>query len=222
MAEPFRAVIFDAYGTLFDVAAVSAVCARVAPDPAAFVALWRSKQLEYAFLRGLMRQYADFSVVTRDALRYTAAATGTPLAAEQEAELLAAWDEVTPFPEVATTLSELKARGLTLAILSNGTPAMLEQLVRANGLTASFDRLLSVDTVQTYKPDPAVYDLIERELGVRRERALFVSSNYWDVSGARAFGLAVGWVNRAGATPDQLGQQPSFELASLAGLLDLI
>lgn len=217
-----RALVFDAYGTLFNIAAVSQACASIAADPDGFVALWRAKQLEYAFLRALMRRYADFWSVTRDALRYAAAATGTALTPQQEAELLEAWYQVEPFPDVLPVLRELKARGLTLAILSNGAPPMLERLVRETGLAGMFDRLLSVDAVQTYKPEPAVYALIERELGAAREAALFVSSNFWDVAGARWFGLRVCWINRAGAPPDELGQQPSHVLRSLAELPELI
>jgi 2-haloacid dehalogenase len=216
--SPIRALVFDAYGTLFDVAAVSHACAGVAADPSRFVALWRAKQLEYAFLRALMRRYVDFWAVTRDALHYAAAHTGIALTAEQQAALLDAWYHVAPFPDVEPALRDLSARGLRLAILSNGTPEMLARLVAATGLASYFSKLLSVDAVQTYKPDPAVYVLAERELGLRREELLFVSSNFWDAAGARSFGLRVCWINRSGAAPDQLGQQPEHTLDSLAGL----
>ena len=217
-----QAVVFDAYGTLYDVAALSQACVGIAADPSGFVALWRAKQLEYAFLRALMRRYADFWAVTRDALRYTATASGTALTPEQQTALLEAWYQVKPFPDVLPALRELRARGLQLAILSNGSPPMLERLVRATGLAGMFGRLLSVDAVQTYKPDPPVYALIERELHASPEATLFVSSNFWDVSGARAFGLPVAWVNRAGAPPDELGQQPTHVLRSLAELQALV
>jgi 2-haloacid dehalogenase len=217
-----RALVFDAYGTLFNVAAVGQACAGITADPSGFVALWRAKQLEYAFLRALMRRYADFWSVTRDALRYAAAATGTALAPAQETALLEAWYQVEPFPDVLPALRELKTRGLALAILSNGAPPMLERLVRETGLAGMFDRLLSVDAVQTYKPEPAVYALIERELGVAHEAVLFLSSNFWDVAGARSFGLRVCWINRAGTPPDELGQHPSHVLRSLAELPELI
>jgi 2-haloacid dehalogenase len=220
--HPTRAVVFDAYGTLFDVAAVSRACAGVVADPAAFVALWRAKQLEYAFLRALMRRYADFWDVTRDALSYAAAATGTVLASPQATALLEAWYHVEPFPDAPPALRELKARGLALAILSNGAPPMLDRLVRETGLAGLFDRLLSVDALGTYKPDPSVYGLVERELGVPPAAALFVSSNFWDVAGARSFGLRVCWINRAGAPPDQLGQQPTHVLRSLGELPALL
>src|SRR5262249_348616 len=159
-------------------------CAGIAADPARFAALWRAKQLEYAFLRALMRRYADFWSVTRDALRYAAAATGTLLEPDQEAALMEAWFHVTPFADAEPALRALTARGLTVAILSNGATAMLERLARTTRLADYFDRLLSVDMVQSYKPDPLVYELIERELGARPEETLFISSNFWDVAGA--------------------------------------
>jgi 2-haloacid dehalogenase len=217
-----RAIVFDAYGTLFNVAAVGQACTGIAADPAGFVGLWRAKQLEYAFLRALMRRYADFWSVTRDALRYAAAATGTALTPQHETTLLEAWYQVEPFPDVLPALHELSARGLPLAILSNGAPPMLERLVRETGLDGMFDRLLSVDAVRSYKPDPGVYALIEHELGVAPEAALFVSSNSWDVAGARSYGLRVCWINRTAAPPDELGQQPSHVLHSLAELPALV
>jgi len=216
-----RALVFDAYGTLFDVQAVSKACAAVTAEPAQFVALWRAKQLEYAFLRALMRRYADFWSVTRDALRYAAAATSTPLTAEQGDLLMEAWYRVAPFPDVEPALRELSARGLPLAILSNGGPQMLARLLAATGLAQYFQALLSVDEVRTYKPDPAVYVLAKRTLGIRRADLLFVSSNFWDVAGAHAFGLRVCWVNRGGAQPDQLAVQPDHLLTSLSDLPEL-
>jgi 2-haloacid dehalogenase len=186
------------------------------------MALWRAKQLEYAFLRALMQRYADFWQITRDALRYAATATGTALAPDQEATLLEAWYRVEPFPDVPGALSALRAKGLALAILSNGSPPMLERLLRATDLAPMFDRLLSVDAAQTYKPSPPVYALIERELGAPPEATLFVSSNFWDVAGARAYGLRVCWINRAGAPPDELGQQPNHLLRSMADLPGLV
>jgi len=217
-----RAVIFDAYGTLFNVEAVRHACATVAQDPAQFIALWRAKQLEYAFLRALMQRYADFWSVTRDALHYAAAATGTALDQRQELALMEAWHSVTPFADTEPALRELASRGLTLAILSNGSPEMLDRLVRATGLAGYFRRLLSVDAARTYKPAAPVYALIERELGVRPAETLFVSSNFWDVAGARSYGLPVCWVNRVGALPEQLGQQPNHVVDSLAQLARLV
>ena len=217
-----RALVFDAYGTLFDVAAVRQACAGVMAQPDAFVALWRAKQLEYAFLRSLMGRYANFDQVTYDALHYASAATNTTLSSEQRTALLAAWYTVAPFPDTVPALQALKARGITLAILSNGTPAMLERLVQATSMDGMFDFLLSVDSVRRYKPDPAVYALIEPALGLGRTQVLFVSSNGWDAAGARAFGLPVCWVNRAATPTDQLDQPPTYSISSLAELLALL
>jgi len=222
VSDPIRAMVFDAYGTLFDVRAVGEACAEITPDPAGFAALWRAKQLEYAFLRALMRRYADFWVVTRDALRYAAAATNTPLAPEQEQALMEAWYQVAPFPDVEPALRDLAARGIPLAILSNGGPQMLARLVAATGLEQYFRALLSVDAVRTYKPDPAVYVLAERALGLPRAELLFVSSNFWDVTGAHEFGLRVCWINRGGAPPDELGIRPDHIFASMAQLPALL
>jgi 2-haloacid dehalogenase len=217
-----RALVFDAYGTLFDVRAVADACAGVAADPAGFVALWRAKQLEYAFLRSLMRRYEDFWLVTRAALRYAAATTRTPLTAQEEEALMESWFYVAPFPDVVAALHALVERNLPLAILSNGAPSMLARLVAATGLDGYFRALLSVDAVRVYKPDPAVYVLAERALGLARAELLFVSSNSWDVAGAREFGLRVCWVNRGGAQPDELGVRADYVLASLAELPELI
>src|SRR5262245_4057156 len=222
ITAPTRALVFDAYGTLFDVCAVADSCVGIAVEPASFVALWRAKQLEYAFLRSLMRRYEDFGSITRAALRYAAAATGTPVAAEQEDALMESWFRVAPFPDVEPALRALVGRNRPLAILSNGTPEMLMRLVAATGLDGYFRALLSVDTVRTYKPDPAVYAQAERALGLRRAELLFVSSNFWDVAGAHEFGLPVCWVNRGDAQPDALGVQPDFTLASLAEVPSLV
>ena len=221
-APSTRAVVFDAYGTLFDVAAVRHACVGVAAEPERFVALWRAKQLEYAFLRSLMGRYADFAQVTAEALDYAAAATAPPLSTVQRDALMDAWFAVAPFPDTAPALGALQARGVQLAILSNGTPAMLQRLVAATGLAGVFSHLLSVDTVRRYKPDPAVYALIEPALGVAREQVVFVSSNGWDAAGARAFGLQVCWINRASGPPEQLGQPPTHTLGSLSELPALI
>ena len=222
MITPTRALVFDAYGTLFDVRAVADSCAGIAAEPTRFVALWRSKQLEYAFLRSLTRRYEDFWLITRAALRYAAATTDTQLSLEHEDALMESWFRVAPFSDVEPALRALVGRNLPLAILSNGAPDMLARLVTATGLDGYFRALLSVDSVRVYKPDPAVYALAERALSLRRDELLFVSSNFWDVAGAHEFGLRVCWVNRDGVRPDELGVQPDYTLASLAGLPALV
>src|SRR5262245_12236567 len=217
-----RALVFDAYGTLFDVGSVADACVGIAVDPARFVALWRAKQLEYAFLRTLMRRYEDFWLVTHAALRYTAAATSTPLAAVHERAMREAWLRVALFPDVEPALRALAAYNLPLAILSNGAPEMLTRLVATTGIDSYFQALLSVDSVRTYKPDPAVYALAERALDLPRTSLLFISSNFWDVAGAREFGLRVCWINRGGTHPDELGAHPDHLLASLVELPALV
>jgi 2-haloacid dehalogenase len=178
VVESVRALVFDAYGTLFDVRAVTDSCAGIAVEPARFVALWRAKQLEYAFLRSLMRRYEDFWSITRAALRYAAAATDTQLSAEQEDGLMESWFRVAPFTDVEPALHALVGHNLLLAILSNGAPDMLTRLVTATRLDGYFRALLSVDSVRVYKPDPAVYVLAERALSLPRDELLFVSSNF--------------------------------------------
>jgi 2-haloacid dehalogenase len=217
-----RALVFDAYGTLFDVSSLREACAVVTGDADGFAGLWRSKQLEYSRLRSLMRRYEDWQVITQSALRHTVAAYGVALTLAQEAALMDAWYAVTPFPDVEPALRTLANRGLTLAILSNGTPEMLTRLVKNTGLNSYFNRLLSVDQVKVYKPDPATYALPERELGLPREVLLFISSNFWDVAGARAFGLRVCWINRVGAPPDELGYAPTHQFGNLEQLPALL
>ena len=217
-----RAVVFDAYGTLFDVRSLEHACAGLVPDPAHFTTLWRAKQLEYTFQRALTRRYVGFGEVTRDALRYAAAATRAALSAEQIATLMDAWHHLTPFADTEPMLRALTERGVTLAILSNGEPEMLARMVTAAGLDAYFARLLSVDAVRTFKPDPSVYTLAERELKRERSEILFVSANYWDAVGARSFGLRACWINRSGGPADELGLEPDHVRASLTQLSELV
>ncbi len=217
-----RAVVFDAYGTLFDVRALEHACADLVPDAARFVAAWRAKQLEYTFQRALMRRYVGFREVTRSALRYAAATAGAALTVEQQATLMEEWHRLTPFPGAESVLRALAQRGLTLAILSNGEPEMLARLLAAGGLEAYFGRVLSADAVRSFKPDPVVYAIAEQELKLERPEILFVSANCWDALGARAFGLRVCWINRSGGPVDELGVEPDHVLARLAQLPTLL
>ena len=210
------AVAFDLFGTLLDVNSLEAACAADAADPAAFVALWRQKQLEYSWLRALMGRYEDFWSVTAAALDYTTERFQVSLAEGRRDRLLAAWLSLRPYPDVPAALAALAPR--PLAVLSNGSSRMLKENLRAAGLDGRFAHVLSVDEVSTYKPSPAVYALAENRLGLPRERILFVSSNAWDVAGARTFGLTVAWVNRARALPERLGAAPHLVLRSLADL----
>ena len=215
------ALVFDAYGTLFDVHSVVRLCDDLWPGkgPADSQA-WRTKQLEYTWLRSLMNRYEDFSAVTEDALRYACASLGLPLDAARIAKLMAAYRRLSPFPDVAATLARLG--GHRLAILSNGSPSMLEPLVVDAGLDAWITDVLSVDAVKTYKPAPVVYELAVDRLGVPAHAIGFVSSNGWDACGAKAFGFEVFWINRTGAPRDALGTPPDHVIAALADLPPLV
>jgi 2-haloacid dehalogenase len=210
-----EALVFDAYGTLYDVHSVMRRCETCFPGKgAALSQLWRAKQLEYTWQRSLMQRYAPFSVVTRDALAYSCAALGLRLG-EQEHALMEEYLRLAPFPEVPAALERLR---LKKAILSNGSPDMLNPLVRNSGL--GFDAVLSVDELRIYKPAPQVYELAVRRLGVAKERIGFVSSNCWDALGAKSYGFTVYWINRGAAPVDKLGFAPDAEVQSLAQLAD--
>lgn len=214
------ALVFDAYGTLLDIDSLVPACAQVTRDPAACVALWRGKQLEYTFLRALMGRYADFWQVTGEALDYALARLGLTADAATRERLRAAWLELAPYPDAAPTLRRLAGR--PLAVLSNGSPHMLEAALAHAGLRAHLTHVLSVDAVRTYKPDPRVYELAPRTLGLPPHRLLFVSGNAWDAAGAASYGLRVAWLNRGGAPFEVLGQQPDWEIATLEALADAL
>ena len=208
MASP-RAFVFDAYGTLFDVHSIVDVARTIAPDPQALSLLWRQKQLEYTWLRSLMERYEDFWVVTGQALRYAMRRLGITATEAQVAALMDAYLSLQPFAEVPSAL-----RGLAdtpLAILSNGSPRMLEGAVRSSGLDGVFAHVLSVDAVGLYKPSPRVYELAPLALGVEPDEILFVSSNGWDVAGAAAFGFPTCWCHRAHAPAEELDVTPDHQ-----------
>ncbi len=208
-----HALVFDLYGTLVDVRSLEAACAQETADPAAFLGVWRQKQLEYSWLRALMGRYEDFWAVTAAALDYTAERCAPDLDDAARARLLHAWRAVQPFPEVPAALDQLGPR--RLVVLSNGSPRMLEEVLRGSGLRSRFAHVLSVDEVGTYKPAPAVYGLAEARLGVPRDHILFVSSNGWDAAGASAYGLRAAWVNRLGAPLERLGVRPALVVRDL-------
>lgn len=215
MRDP-DALVFDLYGTLLEIASVGRAAAAVTDDPARFVDLWRQKQLEYTWLRSLMGRYQDFWAVTGDALDYTLDRLGVEVDDTGRERLLGAWLDVAPYPEVPDALARLAPR--TLAVLSNGNPRMLDEGLAAGGLSKAITHVISVHELAMYKPHPSVYALAERDLGLPPERMLFVSSNPWDVAGARSFGLPVAWVNRAGAPMERLGETPDLVVADLADL----
>jgi len=211
-----QGLLFDAYGTLFDVHAVVEAARELTDDPQALSLLWRQKQLEYTWLRSLMERYEDFWAVTEAALRAACRRLGLPLSDAARRRLMDAYLRLDAFPEVAEVLARLV--GLPCGILSNGAPPMLEAVVAHNGLGAHLRAVISVDAVRVYKPAPVVYALGPARLGLPPGAIGFVSSNAWDVAGAKAFGFAVAWVNRAGAPPEELGVAPDLEVRDLREL----
>lgn len=216
MAKP-KAFVFDAYGTLFDVHSVIDAGRAVTDDPQALSALWRQKQLEYTWLRALMGRYEDFWAVTEDALRFALKRLGIPVGEDAIRRLLEAYLSLATFPDVMTALAAMA--GTPLGILSNGSPRMLAAAVRSSGLEGRLAHVLSVDAARTYKPSRAVYELGTRAFGLSAGDILFVSSNGWDVAGAKAFGYRTCWCNRLGAPVENLGVTPDLEVSRLDEIL---
>jgi 2-haloacid dehalogenase len=209
-----RAFVFDAYGTLFDVHSVIAACREVTSDPEGLSREWRAKQLEYTWLRALLGRYEDFWEVTGAALRFALQRMKVEATQAQVDRLMEAYLNLQPFPEVPETLKRLHGR-FPLAILSNGSPRMLQAAARSSGLQPYLQHILSVDVIRTYKPNPTVYELGPRALGLPKDAIAFVSSNAFDVIGAKAFGYRVIWCNRAQALLDPLGFLPDATVARL-------
>jgi 2-haloacid dehalogenase len=217
-----RAVVFDAYGTLFDVASPVARAADVLGDRApGLAATWRQKQLSATWLLSLMGVWTDFLAITRDALDAALAAHRVADPALRD-RLLDGYRTLDAFPEVPAALDAVRGRGLMTAILSNGTAGMLDTAVAAAGLVGRFDAVLSVDALRIYKPHPSVYRLACDRLGLPPEAIAFVSSNDWDVAGAGVFGFRTVWVNRSDGRPDPLPGRPAAEIASLDELPALL
>jgi 2-haloacid dehalogenase len=208
-----RGYVFDAYGTLFDVHSVIEAGREITRDPAGLSVLWRQKQLEYTWLRALMGRYEDFWAVTEAALRYAVRRLGLTASEPQIARLLAAYLTLACFPEVPAALGRLAGR--PRAILSNGAPAMLAAAVASSGLGGSLEHVISVDAVRTYKPSPLVYALGPSTLGVPAGELLFVSSNAWDVAGAKAAGYQVAWCARTDAPEEELGVRADLTVRTL-------
>lgn len=212
-----KAFVFDAYGTVFDVHSVAALAEQLFPGHGQSLSqLWRAKQIEYMYLRTLMGRYIPHNENTESALVYTCKALDLKCDSAQRAKLMQAYLRLTPYPEAVGALDALA--GHKRAILSVGTKPMLTEMVAHAGMTRHFDKLISVDAVKVYKPHPATYQLVLDELGVARSEVGFVTSNYFDVAGAKAFGFTVFWINRNNALPDELGLLPDHVLNDLAGL----
>lgn len=219
-----KAVVFDAYGTLFDVFGVTSLCEELFPSQGVqLAALWRAKQLHYSLLRSVMGRYQDFWQLTDDGLAYSASALKLDLTAEKRARLMDAYLTLPAFPDAVAGLEQLRTLGLRLAILSNGAPAMLAAAVQSAGLAHLLDDIISVDTVRVFKPSPRVYALAESRLRLRTGETGFVSSNSWDVNGAGAAGLTTYWIQRTPGEPaEQLGYPAAHTLRAITDLPALL
>jgi 2-haloacid dehalogenase len=214
--------VFDAYGTLFDFnSAVARHRDAIGPKADALSDMWRSKQIQYTWLRNSMGAYAKFWQVTGEALEHCLAAHGIENPNIRD-KLLGAYLALDPFAEVPATLDVLKRAGIRLAILSNGNPEMLDPMVAASTLAGRFEAVLSVDAAGIFKPDPRVYRLVEARCGVKPNKVCFLSSNCWDAHGAAHFGFSTVWVNRAGAPDDRLPGALAGQIQDLSHLPALL
>ena len=217
-----RACVFDAYGTLFDFAAAAAGCRDILGDDVGrLTAIWRDKQLQYTWLRTLQGRHADFWQVTGDALDFALETLGIDKPGLRE-RLMTLYLTLDTFPEVTDTLTRLRRAGLRTAILSNGSPRMLEAVVKSNRLEHLLDLVLSIEEVGVYKTHPSVYRLAVERLGVPASAISFQSSNAWDAYAASAFGMRVVWCNRYGQRRERLPGNPDFEVRTLGELPALL
>lgn len=220
---PLRAIIFDAYGTLFDVYSMGILAERLFPGQGKTLAeMWRDKQIEYTRLRTLSNTYKPFWEVTQDALVFCCRKLGLPLTLEAQNMMLGQYAKLQPFPESLEVLRELKGKGMRLAILSNGNPEMLDAVVESAGMKDVFHHVLSVDPVRKFKTAPEAYQLGTDVLGIPARDVVFVSSNCWDICGAAWYGYPTFWVNRSGAPLEELGVTPHGEGTSLSDLRDFV
>jgi 2-haloacid dehalogenase len=222
--HPLRAFVFDAYGTLFDVHSITAAAEAIAPGQGALLSqIWRTKQLQYTWLQSLMIAPAqprdDFATITAKALDYAVSQLMVPLGGGDRSRLLDGYGHLAPFSDAHAALADLAPRPRW--ILSNGTLAMLEPLVRASVLAPHIDGMLSADAAGIYKPSPAVYQLAVDRLQLEPGEIAFVSSNGWDAAGAAAFGFTTFWINRNGEPVERHAPEPDFIVGSLANLLPI-
>ncbi len=217
---PTQAILFDAYGTLFDVYSIAALAERLFPGKGQAIAeLWRDKQIEYTRLRTLSNTYKPFWEITQDALVFCCRKLNIELTLDAQTQLMGQYAKLQAFPENLDVLKALRADGIKLAILSNGNPEMLDAAVRAAGMDGLFTQVLSAHSVQKFKTAPEAYQLGPDMLGVPARDSLFVSSNGWDVCGAAWFGFQTFWVNRTNAPFEELGVSPQASGRSLDEVL---
>ena len=219
--ENIKAIIFDAYGTLFDVNSAAEKCKdKIGDKWEGFANFWRTTQLEYTWLRSLMKRHKDFWQITEDSLDKSMKTFN--IDASMKNELLNLYKVLSPFNEVPETLKKLKEKNLKLAILSNGTPLLLSQLVKSNNIDNLFDDLFSIEEVGIYKPDAKVYDLPIKKYKIEKSQVAFLSANTWDVSGGGNYGYQSIWVNRNNNIFDNLDYKPINQIKNLSELINLI
>ena len=215
-----KAIVFDAYGTLFDVNSAAEKCkGKIGNKWENFANFWRTTQLEYTWLRSLMKKHKNFWQITEDSLDKSMETFQIDKSLRND--LLSLYKELSPYPEVKNVLENLKKKSFKLAILSNGTPELLNHLVKSSDLENLFDNIFSVEEVKIYKPDPKVYDIPVNKYKVSKGEITFLSANTWDVSGAGNYGYNSIWVNRNNAVFDKLDYKPKNEVKNLKQLLDL-
>lgn len=228
--SPIRAVVFDAYGTLFDVYSISALAEKLYPGQGAALSVsWRDKQIEYTRLISLSdpapqgsRHYQSFWDLTRASLRYALARLGLAHTHANEDALMAQYAELSAFPENLGVLQALRQRGVATAILSNGSPEMLQSAVHSAGMSGLLDAVLSVDSVRQFKTTPTSYQLVQDHFDCAPAEVLFVSSNAWDALGATWFGFTTLWVNRQGLPPEAIGPAPHHTGRDLSEVLKVL
>ena len=216
-----KAIIFDAYGTLFDINSAAEKCKdKIGDKWEGFANYWRTTQLEYTWLRSLMNRHKDFWQVTEDSLDKSMKAF--KIDPSMRNELLDLYKILSTFPEVTEVLKNLKEKNYKLAILSNGTPSLLNELVKSNNLDNVFDDIFSIEEVQIFKPDSKVYDLPIKKYQIQKKEVAFLSANTWDVSGGGNYGYSSIWVNRNNNIFDNLDYKPKAEVKNLNQLLDIV
>lgn len=212
-----KSVVFDVYGTLYDVFSVVKKCESLYPEKGEQIGkLWRNKQLEYTWLRTLMNRYENFWDITKDALYYALDSLALEYDSDQINDIMNSYLNLDPYPEVVEALQKFRPR--KLAVLTNGNMDMLDQLVVRTGLDKFLEGVLSADTIQLFKPKPEIYQLAVDFFGISKNEILFVSSNAWDIAGAKSFGFTVGWINRFNQPSEQLGVQADYVATNLLEL----
>jgi len=219
--ENIKAIIFDAYGTLFDVNSAAEKCKdKIGDKWEGFANYWRTTQLEYTWLRSLMNRHKDFWQVTEDSLDKSMQAFKIDFSMKNE--LLDLYKVLSTFSEVKEVLNKLKKKNYKLAILSNGTPSLLKELVKGNNLDNIFDDIFSIEEVKTYKPDSKVYNIPIKKYQIQKNEVVYLSANTWDVSAGGNYGFNPVWINRNNSIFDNLDYVPKYKVKHLGGLLDII